>query len=74
MRKDVPRLTAPKWPELSMASIWPRIQNDREILSYFPPEMLQKKKLPNRDFFRGVLFKVRASYCEALIKEAVKKR
>ena len=28
-KKDVPRSTAPKWPELAINDLWPRIQNNK---------------------------------------------
>ncbi len=73
-RKDVPRLSAPKWPELALADIWPQIQEDRELLLYFPERATINAKLPNRDFFWGILQTLRQNYCEDLIAEAQDRR
>ena len=35
-RREVPRLSAPKWPELGMNEIWPKIKDDRVLQQYFP--------------------------------------
>ena len=36
LKKDVPVLQAPKWPELATADIWQKVQNDPRVMAYFP--------------------------------------
>ena len=73
-KKDVPRLSCPKWPELGISTIWPQVQNDKELMTYFPKDYLLSKKQPPREFFWGIMQSVRPNYCETLIKEAQHRR
>ena len=73
-KKDVPRSSAPKWPELALSDLWPRIQNDSAVMAYFPRFHGPQVKAPNRQFFWGILFTLRGDFCESLIDEAAEKR
>ena len=70
LKKDVPVLSAPKWPELATAEIWAKLQNDALVMSYFPREHKPGQKLPDRNFLWRVLFTLRGDWCEDLILEA----
>ena len=73
-KRLVPRLSAPKWPELSLKEIWERVKGDEQLMQYFPQRSPLDTKLPNRDFFWGVMFSVRLNYSEELVAEARRKR
>ena len=73
-KRQVPRLTAPKWPELALADIWKQVQADKVLMEYFPKASLLDIRLPSRPFFWGVMFALRPDYCEDLIAEAQDKR
>ena len=73
LRKCVPRLYAPRWPELNMADIWSQLARDDEVMSYFPSNF-SINCLPPREYFWGVLQALRPTYCEQLIDEASQKR
>jgi len=70
LKKDVPVLTAPKWPELCTADIWAKMQNDAQVMCYFPREHRPGQKLPDRTFMWKVLFTLRGDWCEDLILQA----
>jgi len=73
-KKDVPRLSAPHWQELSLKEIWPKVSQDKELLLYFPRESKLDMRPPDRTFFWGVMQTIRADFCEVLIGEAKAKR
>jgi len=69
----VPREEAPRWPELSLAVIWPQLAIDPLIMEYFPERMPEGKN-PPREFLWGILFALRPDFCQRLIHEAAEKR
>ena len=73
LKKDVPITEPPKWPELSLADIWPKVVNDSEVTCYFP-DWEQGKKLPPRPFFWGIIHALRGDWAEDLVLEAAEKR
>ena len=73
-KRNVPRMTAPKWPELGLATIWAQVQLDKELMEYFPKTSLLDMRPPSRQFFWGIMFALRGDFCEELIAEAQDKR
>jgi len=51
----VPQLSAPKWPELSLNSIWPVVQGDKFLMMHFAERTPLDIRPPPRDFFWGVM-------------------
>ena len=75
LKKDVPVLSAPKWPELAVKEIFPRCRNDDLVTCYFPDEFLKPGgKLPPRDWFWKILWTLRGDFCDDLMVEASEKR
>ena len=73
LKKDVPVTQAPKWAELSLADLWPRVVNDSKVMQFFP-DWEPGQKLPSRSFFWSVLFTLRGDWAEELVLEAAEKR
>ena len=63
---DVPKQSAPRYPELGLDKVFEKVRTDKFLLSYFPDER-NDKRLTFRSFFWGILFAVRPAFAEALI-------
>ena len=48
----------PTWPELSVSKLWPIVRRDPAFADYFPTQ-LPKGKLPEKQFFWGVIFTIK---------------
>jgi len=60
--------TLPRIKELSMKEVWPKFQNDQELISYFPD--FEDGRNPPRLYFFQILSAIRANKFSALIKES----
>ena len=57
-----------------MSFVWPLVQQDHQLLAYFPKRSLLDAKRPNRNYFWAVMQTLRSDFCDALISEAQEKR
>ena len=71
--KEVNFINVPKYDELSVKNIWPMIQNDPEVLAYFPSK-LPKNRLPDREYTFNVLNTKQGDYVKLIIAHAQKLR
>jgi hypothetical protein len=71
--KDVIFVNVPKYDELSVKNVWPMIQQDKELMTFFP-EKLPKGRMPDRDYTFNVLNTLREDYVDGIIKHAQKQR
>ena len=71
--KEVDFINVPKYDELSVKNIWPMIQNDPEVLAYFPSK-LPKNRLPDREYTFNVLNTKQGDYVKMIIAHAQKLR
>jgi hypothetical protein len=55
-------MEVPKFPELSVKSMFEEAIRDPEVSQYLPDFEMNSKKFPERDFFFGVLASVRPDY------------
>ena len=69
-KRDVPRLSVPKWPELGLPAVWPKVAGDEVLMSYFPKEVAEDGHFPDRDHFWGVLQTIRSEFAQTLVQEA----
>ena len=69
LRKQEQRnLKLPKWPELSIARVWPDAHRLPQFNEYMPNEWtIQKPKKIERDFFFSVLISLAPEYVEHLV-------
>ena len=73
LRPQVPAFRMPTWPELSVKKLWPGVQLDEAFKDYFP-NTLPKGKLPDKQFFWGVIFTIKPGYAKRLVKDAIEQR
>ena len=55
-KKDVPQVTVPNWPELSLKKVWPKVRDLPTVQDYLPEEMDPSNPAKaDRDFVWGIL-------------------
>jgi hypothetical protein len=59
----------PFYDELSVRYLWRQVEDDQNILKYFP-DMKDGSKLPNREYFFAVLNTIEPTYLKTLIDNA----
>ena len=64
-------ISVPKFDELSVRNIYPRVINDDEIMMYFP-DSYPKDKGPSREYFFTILNSLRPEYMGKLVTHANK--
>ena len=69
-KREVPLSTAPKWPELGVAEVWPRLLHDKDLLRYFPREWSEDGVPADRTFMWKILYALRPHFTETLVREA----
>ena len=60
------------WPEFSVKNVWPQIKEVGKIRSYLPSEEMEKGKLPDKEFFWGVVWTILPEWSKQYV-EAVNK-
>jgi hypothetical protein len=74
LRADVKMLTVPRYEELSVKNLYDDAMKDEELRLYLPEHDHLSSKLPERDFFFGVLGTVRPEYLKSIINHAEEQR
>lgn len=69
-RYKVQRIKIPTWPELAVANLWPTVIKDPVLKNYFPDQM-PKGKVPDREYFWGVIHTVKPGYFKGLVNSAL---
>ena len=72
-RSKVPSNSVPQWPELSVKLLSSLVMADPVLRDYFP-DKFRSGKLPERDFFWGVVFAIKPAFGKAIVKEAMELR
>ena len=73
LRPQVPAFKLPTWPELSVSKLGPIVRKDPPFAEYFPSK-LPKGKLPEKQFFWGVIFTIKPGYAKCLMKDPIEQR
>jgi hypothetical protein len=73
-QNEVIRLEIPSYEEISVKNLYPDAMKDPVLSKYLPSKEQVSNKLPERDFFFGVLCTLRRQYMTDIIEEANKKR
>jgi hypothetical protein len=73
LRKHVPSFKMPTWPELAVSKLWPVIQQDAAFQDYFPSK-LPAGKVPDKQFFWGIIHAIKPGYAKCLVKDAMESR
>jgi hypothetical protein len=67
-------MTIPHYEEISVKNLYKDAMEDKEIALYLPSLEQSSGKLPERDFFFGVLATLKTDYLKSVIEEAHKSR
>ena len=73
-QNEVIRLDIPGYQEISVKNLYEDALKDPELKKYLPTKEQLSNKLPEREFFFGVLCTLRKQYMQDIIEEASKKR
>ena len=73
MATDLKKIYVPKYDELSVKNLWPKLQKNSEFMRYMP-DKLPDGRLPDREYLFNVLNSVRPTYCQNLIEFANRQR
>ena len=73
-QNEVIRLEIPNYQELSVKNLYEDAMKDAELSKYLPNKEQLSNKLPEREFFFGVLCTMRKQYMSDIIAEAQSKR
>ena len=69
-QNEVIRLEIPNYQELSVKNLYEDAMKDAELAKYLPNKDQLSNKLPEREFFFGVLCTMRKQYMHDVISEA----
>lgn len=72
--KEVNHIEVPNYPEISVTNLYDDAMLDEEVAAYLPTKKQLSNKLPERNFFFGILGTLREDYLREIIEEAHKKR
>lgn len=61
--KEVKYVNVPFYDELSVVKIWPMVQNDPDVMKYFPAK-LPKGRVPDRTYFFNILNTRQSAYID----------
>jgi hypothetical protein len=70
----VKRINVPRYDEVSVKSLYPDAAKEQEIRQYLPEQEQGSLKLPERDFFFGILGTLKPEYMQKIIQEAEQAR
>jgi len=73
-RNEVIYLTIPNYKELSVKNLYEDAMQDQVLSKYLPTKEQLSGKLPERDFFFGILSTLKNQYMLDVIKDANEKR
>ena len=66
---EVKFINVPRYPEISVARLYPHFQTDPETMQYFP-DRLAAGHLPERDYFWNVINTLHEAYVRRIIHRA----
>lgn len=73
-QNEVIRLDIPAYQEISVKNLYEDALKDPVLSKYLPTKEQLSNKLPEREFFFGVLCTMRKQYMQDILEEANKKR
>ena len=73
-QNEVIRLDIPAYQEISVKNLYEDALKDPVLSKYLPTKEQVSNKLPEREFFFGVLCTMRKQYMQDILEEANKKR
>jgi hypothetical protein len=73
-QNEVNHMTVPNYPEISVKNLYDDAINDPVLKNYLPSKQQLSNKLPERDFFFGIMCTLKQQYMKDIITEAHKNR
>jgi hypothetical protein len=73
-QNEVVHMEIPNYQEISVKNLYADAISDQELAKYLPSKEQLSGKLPERDFFFGILCTLRRQYMLDIIEDAQKKR
>jgi hypothetical protein len=67
---EVKRITVPRYEELSVKNLYDDAMSDHDLSVYLPDRDQLSNKLPERDFFFGILGTIKPDYLTKIIDHA----
>lgn len=64
----------PNYAEISVKNLYPQAIKDPEVAAYLPPLDEKSQKLPEREFFFGIMATLKNEYMKTIIRDAHKNR
>ena len=71
---EIPAIKVAQYSELSVKAIYPEALKDPELRSYMPEIPAHQRKLPERNWFYGVMAALRGKFLEEAVSAANEKR
>ena len=71
--EDVKTVNMPKWDELSVKHMWPKMKAIEGFMLYMP-DRLPKKILPDREYFFNIMNSINPDYVQKAIQHAAAQR
>lgn len=72
--QEVKLIEIPNYPEISVRNLYEDAMHDESVAVYLPTKEMLSNKLPERNFFFGILSTLREDYVKEIISDAHKKR
>ena len=70
----ISHIVVPKYEELSVKNLYEDALSDPEVGGYLPELTMNSNRLPERDFFFGILGTIKPDYLKQIINDAHKNR
>jgi hypothetical protein len=67
---EVKRITVPRYEELSVKNLYDDAMSDHDLSVYLPDRDQLSNKLPERDFFFGILGTIKPDYLTKIFDHA----
>ena len=71
--EDVKTVNVPKWDELSVKQLWPKMKVIERFMHYMP-DRLPKNILPDREYFFNIMNSINPDYVQKAIQHAAAQR
>jgi len=69
-QNEVNHMTVPNYPEISVKNLYDDAMADPVVQNYLPSKQQLSNKLPERDFFFGIMCTLRNQYMKDIISAA----
>lgn len=67
---EIKKINVPKYEEISVKNLYNDAMSDPDLAQYLPDPKMSSGKLPEREFFFGIMATIRADYLNKIIQDA----